>query len=207
MKVLVTAGPTREAIDPVRFLSNRSSGRMGYAVAAAAREAGHVVRLVSGPTALAAPEGVETARVTSAAEMLAAVERWFDWCEVLVMAAAVADYRPRQAAAGKLKKGAGGLTLELERTADILATLCPRKGMRRVIGFAAETGDPVPEARRKLAEKGLDLVVANDVLEPGAGFEVDTNRVTLLAADGSATVLPLMSKAEVAREIVRRFVA
>jgi len=204
MKILVTAGPTREFLDPVRFLSNRSSGRMGYAVAAAAREAGHTVRLVSGPTALAAPEGVETERVTSAAEMLAAVEAWFDWCDALVMAAAVADFRPRAQAPGKVKKQGAALTLELEPTADILATLQPRKGNRCVVGFAAETGDPLPEAARKLARKGLDLIVANDVTEPGAGFDVDTNRVTLLDPTGHVERLPLMSKAAVARELVKR---
>ena len=201
MNVLVTAGPTREAIDPVRFISNRSSGRMGYAVARAAAGRGHAVMLVSGPVALEAPDGVELTRVESAADMHAAVERHIGWCDVLVMAAAVADWRPRNPAASKLKKASGPQTLELERTTDILSAVSPLKESRLFIGFAAETGDPLDEARRKRVEKGLDAVVANDVTQPDAGFGVETNRVTLVTAAGE-DAWPLMSKDDVARRLV-----
>jgi len=201
MRILVTAGPTREAIDPVRFISNRSSGRMGYAVAEAARRRGHEVILVSGPVALGVPAGVVRVDVESAADMQAAVASHFGACDALVMTAAVADWRPKSRSAVKLKKSAGAPVLELERTPDILAGLRGRKAGRVVVGFAAETGDPVPEARRKLADKDLDLVVANDVLEAGAGFEVETNRVTLVGRE-AAEALPLMTKREVADRIV-----
>lgn len=201
MRITVTAGPTREPIDPVRFIGNRSSGRMGYAVAEAARTRGHDVTLVSGPVALGAPEGVRRIVVETAAEMQAATESWFAVSDALVMAAAVADWRPKARSALKIKKRDGPAVLELERTPDILAGIKGRKGGRVVVGFAAETGDPVPEARRKLTEKDLDLVVANDVLEPGAGFEVETNRVTLVSRD-AVEPLPLMTKREVADRIV-----
>ena len=202
MNILVTAGPTREAIDPVRFLSNRSSGRMGYAIAAAAAQAGHVVRLISGPVALAAPAGVERIDVVSAQEMATAVHAHVPWCEALVMAAAVADWRPVTVSPAKLKKHAGVLTLELERTPDVLASVRPLKGARLYVGFAAETGDPEPEARRKLAAKGLDLIVANDVSQPDAGFEVTTNAVTLIDSDGGMRQIETAPKAEIASEIV-----
>lgn len=202
MNLLVTAGPTREWLDPVRYLSNRSSGKMGFAIAQAARARGHRVTLVTGPVALADPAGVKVVRVTTAAEMLAAVRRSLPRCRVLVMAAAVADWRPRRRAARKLKKEQMRPVLELERTPDILQTLRPRKGPRVFVGFAAETGNPLAEARRKLHAKGLDLIVANDVTQRDAGFEVDTNRVTLLSADGAMRHLPLMSKRAVAGRIV-----
>ena len=202
MNILVTAGPTREAIDPVRFLSNRSSGRMGYAIAAAAAQAGHVVRLISGPVALEAPAGVERIDVVSAQEMAAAVQAHVTWCEALVMAAAVADWCPATVSPAKLKKHAGALTLELERTPDVLASVRPLKGERIYVGFAAETGDPEPEARRKLAAKGLDLIVANDVSRPDAGFEVATNAVMLIDSDGGMRQIETAPKAEIASEIV-----
>ena len=201
MKVLVTAGPTREAIDPVRFVSNRSSGKMGYAIAQAARDAGHTVRLISGPVALPPPADISLVRVTSAADMLAAVEQNLAWCDWLVMAAAVADWRPKQASPIKLKKREMNPVLELEANPDILASVKPLKGKRTFIGFAAETGDPEVEARRKLAVKGLDMIVANDVSQPDAGFEVDTNRVRLITPDSDQS-LPLMSKLETARRII-----
>ena len=202
MNILVTAGPTREAIDPVRFLSNRSSGRMGYAIAAAAAQAGHVVRLISGPVALEAPAGVERIDVVSAQAMAAAVHAHVTWCEALVMAAAVADWRPVTVSPAKLKKHAGALTLELERTPDVLASVRPLKGARLYVGFAAETGDPEPEARRKLAAKGLDLIVANDVSRPDAGFEVATNAVLLIDSDGGMRQIETAPKAEIASEIM-----
>lgn len=202
MNLLVTAGPTREPLDPVRFLSNRSSGKMGYAVAAVAKERGHEVVLVSGPVALDPPAGVQVVRVTTADEMCAAVEGRIGWCDALVMAAAVADWRPVQAREQKIKKAEGLSVLHLERTPDILRRVMARKGGRVFVGFAAETESVLDEARRKLMEKGLDLIVANDVSRRDAGFEVDTNQVALLARDGSAEKLPLMSKREVASRIV-----
>ncbi|MBT3295883.1 MAG: hypothetical protein HN919_07435 [Verrucomicrobia bacterium] len=202
MNILVTAGPTREALDPVRFLSNRSSGRMGYAIAAAAAQAGHAVRLISGPVALETPAGVERIDVVSAQAMADAVQAHVTWCEALVMAAAVADWRPATVSPAKLKKHAGTLTLELERTPDILASVQPLKGARIYVGFAAETGDPEAEARRKLAAKGLDLIVANDVSRPDAGFEVATNAVMLIDSDGSLRQIETAPKAEIASELV-----
>lgn len=202
MKILVTAGPTREPIDPVRFISNRSSGKMGYAVAGEAARRGYEVRLISGPVAIAAPEGVTVVRVETAAEMLQAVQENLPWCETLVMAAAVADWRPAAAATAKMKKSGAPAALALEPTADILRTIRPLKDGRFFVGFAAETGDPLPEARRKLAAKGLDMVVANDVTRPGAGFEVDTNEVTLVFADGRELGLANMPKADVAARLL-----
>ncbi len=202
-RLLVTAGPTREAFDPVRFLSNRSSGKMGYALAQAAARRGASVVLVSGPTGLPAPFGVERELVTSAAEMAKAVARRAAKAEAVVMAAAVADFKPRRARSQKLKKADGGLPAEFSRTPDILANLAKKKGRRVLVGFAAETGDPVAEAQRKRKAKKLDLVVANDVSQPDAGFEVDTNRIVLVDAEGSKT-LDLMTKAEAADRILDR---
>jgi phosphopantothenoylcysteine decarboxylase/phosphopantothenate--cysteine ligase len=203
MRFLVTAGPTREHLDPVRFLSNRSTGKMGFAIAAAAADAGHAVTLVAGPVALATPAAVARVDVVSARDMLAAVQAHLAEADVLVMTAAVADWRPRQLSGVKLKKETMNPVIELEANPDILKTIAPLKGTRLFVGFAAETGDPLPEARRKLAAKGLDLIVANDVSRSDSGFAVDTNRVTLLGADGTCSPLPLMPKSEVAREIVR----
>jgi phosphopantothenoylcysteine decarboxylase/phosphopantothenate--cysteine ligase len=202
MRLLITAGPTREAIDPVRFISNRSTGRMGFAVAAVAAGRGHAVTLVAGPVELPTPGGVTRVDVVSACEMLAAVEKHLPAAEALVMCAAVADWRPKAAGAVKLKKRAMSPVLELTPNPDILATIRPAKGGRVFVGFAAETGDPLPEARRKLADKGLDLIVANDVSQPDAGFAVDTNRVVLVTADGPPTALPLLSKVDVAARIL-----
>ena len=203
MKVLITAGPTREYLDPVRFLSNRSTGKMGFAVAAAAAARGHTVTLVAGPVTLPTPEGIARVDVVSACDMLAAVERLLPEHDALVMSAAVADWRPKRASAAKLKKAEMPSTLELEPNPDILKTLRPLKGRRLFVGFAAETGDPLAEAQRKLAAKGLDLIVANDVTQPDAGFAVDTNRVTLLAPGESPQDLPLQSKLDVGRAIVQ----
>lgn len=202
MRLLITAGPTREHIDPVRFISNRSTGKMGFAIAQAAAARGHAVTLVAGPVSLPTPAGVQRVDVVSARDMLAAVEAQLPECEALVMCAAVADWRPVQSSAIKLKKRTMSPMLALEANPDILATIRERKQGRIYVGFAAETGDPRPEGRRKLAEKGLDLLVANDVSQPDAGFAVDTNRVTLLTAAGVERVLPLLSKLEVAEEII-----
>jgi phosphopantothenoylcysteine decarboxylase/phosphopantothenate--cysteine ligase len=199
---LISAGPTREAIDPVRYLSNRSSGKMGYALAEAARAAGHRVILVSGPVALPPPPGVQVLPVITTAEMLAALRREMPTANVLIMAAAVADWRPRHIARRKQKKaGHTSWTLDLVRTPDILATLARRKGRRFVVGFAAETGDPIAEARRKLRVKNLDLIVANDVSRPDSGFEVETNRVSLLTAH-SVHAWPTLTKRKLARDLI-----
>src|SRR5574344_830519 len=170
MRFLVTAGPTREFIDPVRFLSNPSTGKMGFAVAAAAHAAGHSVALVAGPVTCSTPSGVRRVDVTSAREMLAAVRRELPKADVLVMTAAVADWRPAKTAAKKLKKSEMKPVLRLVRNPDILKTLRPLKGKKVFVGFAAETGDPTREAVRKCREKGLDFIVANDVAAPGSGF-------------------------------------
>jgi phosphopantothenoylcysteine decarboxylase/phosphopantothenate--cysteine ligase len=209
-RVVVTAGPTWEPIDPVRFVGNRSSGRMGYAVARAAARRGALVHLVSGPTDLDVPLGVEREPVESAREMAAATARAATGADAVVMAAAVADFRPAEVAAQKLKKRAMGesASLSLARNPDILAGLgATRGGARRpvLVGFAAETEGVVAEARAKLESKGCDLVVANDVSQPDAGFAVDTNRVVMVEADG-AHELPLMSKDEVAHAILDRVV-
>ena len=203
--VLVTAGPTREALDPVRFVGNRSSGKMGYAMAAAARARGAQVVLVSGPTELTPPAGIELIRVTTAAEMRDAVVPRATSADVVIMAAAVADYAPSGAALQKIHKDAETLTVTLTRTPDILGELGRLRADRDrplLVGFAAETDDVVAAARRKLREKRVDLVVANDVSRADAGFEVDTNEVTLVSAAGEK-ILPLQSKSAIAQQIVQ----
>ena len=202
MRFLVTAGPTREFMDPVRFISNRSSGKMGYAIAAAARDHGHEVVLISGPVSLSAPMGVSRIDVISADDMLKAVTAHLDSCDVLVMAAAVADWRPSTMSAQKLKKLRMSPELHLEPTPDILQAIKSRKGGRLFIGFAAETTEVEGEARRKLVSKGLDLIVANDVSQADAGFDVDTNRVILITPSDEARSWPLMSKQSVALRLV-----
>jgi phosphopantothenoylcysteine decarboxylase/phosphopantothenate--cysteine ligase len=202
MNLLVTAGPTREHLDPVRFLSNRSTGKMGFAVAQAAAERGHAVTLVAGPVALPTPRGVARVDVVSARDMLAAVQRLLPAQDALVMSAAVADWRPKTTNATKLKKADMDPVIALEPNPDILKTIRPSKGIRLFVGFAAETGDPLAEAQRKLETKGLDLVVANDVTLPGAGFAVDTNRVTFIAAAAPPRALPLQSKLDIGRALV-----
>jgi phosphopantothenoylcysteine decarboxylase/phosphopantothenate--cysteine ligase len=205
-RVVVTAGPTREAIDPVRYVGNRSSGRMGYEIAAAAWRRGADVVLVSGPSPLAPPPGVRMVRIETAEQMRSAVHDALPDADALVMAAAVADFRPADPAGEKIKKEAGEVpTIRLERTADVLgATRGVRPPGCVVVGFALETRDVLENGRRKLQGKGLDLLVANDATEPGAGFEVETNRVTILAKDGADEHLPLLSKAEVADRILDR---
>lgn len=204
MKILVTAGPTREAIDAVRFLSNRSTGKMGYAVAKAAAEAGHDVSLVSGPVALTPPDGLlEFVPVVSAADMAEEVKLRAPDCGMIVMCAAVADYTPAHPIDRKLKKNDGNLFLELKRTEDILKTLGERKAPGQIlVGFAAETDDVEAYARGKLAAKNLDWIAANDVSRPGCGFAADTNALTLYAADGRKFELPLQGKDEVARRML-----
>jgi phosphopantothenoylcysteine decarboxylase/phosphopantothenate--cysteine ligase len=200
--VLVSAGPTREAIDPVRYLSNHSSGKMGYAIARVARRRGATVTLVSGPVALPAPPGVRVIAVESAADMDRALRAEFGRATVLVMAAAVADYRPAATGDRKLKKAAGLRRLELAENADLVAGLARGKGARTIVGFAAETQDVVAEARRKLRDKGLDLIVANDVTAEGAGFGSDTNVVRLIDTAGLDQALPVLPKEDVAARIL-----
>ena len=202
MRILITAGPTREAIDPVRFLSNRSSGKMGYALARVAARRGHVVTLISGPVALRPPAKAAFVPVMTANEMLAAVKQCLPRCDALIMAAAVADWRPSCVSPQKLNKKTASRVLCLEPTPDILKTLRSKKGRRVFIGFAAETERMLAGARRKLAEKGLDLIVANDVSRRDAGFEVDTNQVTLIDAFSGVQALPLMTKLKVAARIM-----
>jgi phosphopantothenoylcysteine decarboxylase/phosphopantothenate--cysteine ligase len=200
-RLLVTAGPNREAIDPVRFLSNRSTGRMGYAVARVARRRGAHVTLVTGPTALVPPPGVTVVDAVSAEDMYREVMRVFPRATGVVMAAAVADYRPARTLRQKLKKGKGPISLGLTRNRDILAALGKRRGDRLLIGFAAETDRVEANAARKLREKNIDLIVANNVRARDAGFEAETNRVHFLDRKGWHRRLPLLSKEEVAERI------
>jgi phosphopantothenoylcysteine decarboxylase/phosphopantothenate--cysteine ligase len=206
VRVLVTAGPTHEPIDPVRYIGNRSSGRQGYAIAEEAARRGATVTLVSGPSELADPFDVSVFRVETAAEMREAVEEAYPTADVVVAAAAVADMRPASVASEKLKKPHLPGSIELEPTVDILESLGSRKEGRLLVGFAAETGGLVEAARGKLVAKNLDLVVANDVTQPGAGFGTVTNRVTLVDAT-AAEELPLMDKAAVARAVFDRIEA
>lgn len=202
ISVLVTAGGTREYLDPVRFLGNASSGKMGYAVAAEAQRRGATVTLVTGPTALAPPPGVEVIAVESAAEMYEAVLARAGTARVIVKAAAVADFRPKERAPVKIKKAGGPPVIELEPTPDILGELGRLKRPEQIlVGFAAETENAVEHAREKLVAKNLDLMVVNDVTRPGAGFGGDTNIVTFLFRDGQVEELPRLTKAEVARRL------
>ena len=202
-RLLLSAGPTQEAIDPVRYISNRSSGKMGYAIAEAARQRGAQVVLVSGPTSLPPPPGVELVAVETTEEMAKQMTTRLGWSTVVVMAAAVADFRPKQPATRKLKKH-GSLTaaLELEPTVDILAELSTRRTSQVLVGFAAETHDLLTHAKSKLASKGLDVIVANDVTKPGAGFGSDSNAVTVLERDGRTTEFALKDKRELADDIL-----
>lgn len=203
VRLLVTAGPTREPIDAVRFIGNRSSGRQGYAVADEAAKRGADVTLVSGPVSLPVPFGVRCVRVETAADMHDAVMAAYPDADAVVMTAAVADLRPAEPAPGKLKKDAAPDVLRLERTDDILAALGADKGKRVLVGFAAETEDAAANARGKLVAKNLDLVVANDVSEPGVGFDSTVNRVVFVGADGDEP-MPVMDKRAVAGALLDR---
>ena len=206
-QIVVTAGGTREAIDPVRFVSNRSSGKMGHAIAEAARDRGAKVTLITAPSALPDLVGVEVNHITSAVQMKEAVTKATAKCDALIMAAAVADYMPKNTTGGKIKKAVAGeiLTLELKRTPDILSDV---KGDFIRVGFAAETTENLLQHAKKdeLMKKNLDLVAANDISAPGAGFDVDTNIVTLVDRKGKVENLPLMSKREVADKVLDRVV-
>ncbi|MED3624280.1 bifunctional phosphopantothenoylcysteine decarboxylase/phosphopantothenate--cysteine ligase CoaBC [Neobacillus thermocopriae] len=200
--VLVTAGPTREKIDPVRFISNHSSGKMGYALAAEAKKQGANVILVSGPVGITPPVGVDLIKVESAEDMFNAVIENFESSDVIIKTAAVADYRPKYVYDQKVKKQDGDTMIELERTKDILFELGKRKKNQLLVGFAAETNNVVDYAKKKLIKKNADMIIANNVKVEGAGFGTDTNIVTIVKKDGSITELPLMSKSEVAEKII-----
>ena len=200
--VVVTAGPTCEDLDPIRFLTNRSSGRMGYAVAEAAARRGARVVLISGPVSLETPLGAERVDVRTTEQMHRAVLASLERATVIIMAAAVADYRPVMPSLNKLKRGKERLNIEFEPTVDILADLSRRKGEQLLVGFAAETEQLAEHARRKLKEKSADLIVANDVTAPGAGFDHDTNVVTIFRSDGREQSLPKLTKIQVAHRIL-----
>ena len=206
-RVVVTAGPTHEPVDAVRYLGNRSSGRMGISLAASAARRGARVTLVLGPTGLEAPAGMEVVEVETAAEMGEAVHRLFDEADAVVMAAAVADFRPAGASPGKLKKDAGVPALELEPTEDILAGLGKRKSGQILVGFAAETSDVEAEGRRKLSEKNLDVIVANQVGSPGTGFGSRTNRAAILSRGGDDVPMREWTKQELSETVCDRLAA
>ncbi len=201
-KVLVTAGPTIEKIDPVRYITNHSSGKMGYSIAEEAAKRGAEVTLVSGKTNLPAPLGVTVINIESAVDMFEKVIENFQDADIVIKSAAVADYRPKKAADRKIKKKDEDMQILLERNPDILAYLGEHKDNKILVGFAAETNDLKENAFNKINRKNLDFIVANDILEPGAGFKGDTNKVNLYFADGHEKNLPLMSKSEVAKKII-----
>jgi len=202
-RIVVTAGGTQEPIDPVRHIGNRSSGKMGYAIAEAARERGATVSLITAPTSLPKPAGMEVVPVVTATQMKAAVAKAVAEADALIMAAAVTDYQPKSIAKAKIKKETPTLTLELIRTPDILTEV---KGNFLKVGFAAESENIVANAKQKLKQKQLDLIVANDITDPGSGFGADTNKVTLIDKQGNIEALPLLTKREVADKILDRVV-
>ncbi|WP_243289924.1 bifunctional phosphopantothenoylcysteine decarboxylase/phosphopantothenate--cysteine ligase CoaBC [Bacillus sp. FJAT-47783] len=201
--IVVTAGPTREKIDPVRFFTNRSTGKMGYAIAEEAVRKGANVTLISGPTSLTPPSNVEFIQVESAKDMYEAVIKCYDKADIVIKSAAVADYRPKDVHEEKMKKKGGELQILLERTTDILQELGKRKDKQLLVGFAAETKDVKSYALAKLEKKNLDMIVANNVAEKGAGFGTDTNIVTIFHRDGQETTYPIMSKNKIAEAILK----
>ncbi len=204
MKFIVTAGPTREFLDPFRFISNPSSGKMGFALARAARERGGEVALISGPVVLDPPPGVELVPVTSARRMRDEVFRRLPGAGAVIMAAAVSDYRPARYSRKKLKKGPGRLSLDLVRTPDILGELGRKKGEVVLVGFSAETENIVDNAAEKLKSKNLDLIVGNDISAPGSGFAAETNRAVVIDRTGVVEEWPLLTKNELAERIIDR---
>jgi phosphopantothenoylcysteine decarboxylase / phosphopantothenate---cysteine ligase len=205
VRFVITAGPTREAIDPVRYLSNRSSGKMGYSIAEAAIESGHEVVLISGPVNLDPPSGVQLTSVTTADEMHDAVHRHVPECDVLIMCAAVADYKPAQASAQKIKKSEKHLSLDLVPTRDILASLAKRDRQFLVVGFAAETNDVEENAKKKLRDKNCDIIVANNVSDPNYGMESDENEVTIFFKSGAPQKISRAPKKNIARALINIF--
>jgi len=206
-KFLITAGPNREPLDPVRYISNRSSGKMGYALARAAVRRGAEVALISGPTSLEPPSGARVIAVTTAAEMRDAVLKEYSQCTAVIMAAAVADYHAAAVAERKIKRGRGPVELRLEPSPDILKELGQNKDGKWLVGFAAETEDLIANAQKKLHEKNLDMVVANNVAEDGSGFDGDTNIATIVDRTGATRSLPLMSKDDLADCIYDHYLA
>lgn len=202
IRCLITAGPTREYIDPVRFISNPSTGKMGFALAEVALEAGWNVDLVSGPVALEEPDGAILYPIISADEMFHQVDALFDACDVLIMTAAVSDFRPKVQHSAKQKKDGAELTIKFERTKDILKNMTDRKVHQTVVGFAAETHNLIGSAKKKLQAKNLDWIVANDVAQNSTGFASDTNEVILIAADGSSINLGPSTKKSIAKELI-----
>lgn len=203
MKILVTAGPTREFIDPVRFLSNPSTGKMGIAIAEAAQEKGHEVVLICGPTSETIPGPIRSVAVVNAKEMRDQVMNWFDWCDGVVMTAAVADYTPELKSEQKIKKGNGGKwSLKLIPTADILAELGSQKGNKWLVGFAAETENLKHNAAEKLKKKNLDMILVNDIQKSGSGFGSDTNEVSVIRKSGSVEILPQMTKSDLGNWLI-----
>lgn len=203
MKILITAGPTREPLDPVRYITNRSSGKMGYALAEAARDAGHDVTLISGPVTLSAPEGIQLIRIETARQMHEAVQANLSGQDAAIFSAAVADYRPAAVAEQKIKKTGETLTLTLEKTEDILGSTRSVFGFTGyLVGFAAETEKLLAHAQEKRLRKGCDLLIANDVSQLGIGFDSGENEVTLCLPDGEPIPLPRQSKAALARELI-----
>ncbi len=205
MRFVITAGPTREPIDPVRYLSNRSSGKMGYAIAEAAIEAGHDVVLISGPVSLDPPHGVQLISISTADEMHDAVHRHILECDVLVMCAAVADYKPAKASARKIKKNEKYWSLDLVPTRDILASFSKRDRPFLIVGFAAETNDVEENAKKKLRAKNCDIIVANDVSDPNCGMESDENEVIIFFKNGATKKISRAPKKNIARELVNIF--
>ena len=203
IRCLITAGPTREHIDPVRYISNPSTGKMGFSIAQAAIEAGWNVDLVAGPVDLEEPIGAIFYPVMTAEEMLHQVDALFDACDILIMTAAVSDFRPVIQHTQKEKKGEASMNIEFERTTDILKTMSDRKAHQTVVGFAAETKDVVTYAKEKLASKNLDFIVANEVGRVGSGFAADSNEVLLIAADGTSIKLGPSTKSVIAEELIQ----
>ena len=203
IRCLITAGPTREFIDPVRYISNPSTGKMGFSIARAAIEAGWNVDLVAGPVALEEPNGAILYPVMTAEEMFHQVDALFDACDILIMTAAVCDFRPIMHHTHKEKKGDASMNIEFERTADILKIMSERKAHQTVVGFSAETRDVVSYAKEKLVSKKLDYIVANEVGKLGSGFAADMNEVVLIAADGSSVELGPSTKSAIAEELIR----
>ncbi len=205
IRCLVSAGPTREFFDPVRYISNPSTGKMGYALADAAARAGWYVELVSGPVSLPVPEDVEVCRVVTGDEMFRAIDCRFDQCDILIMVAAVTDFRPVKQTDKKLKKTGKNIKVEFEPTIDILKTIAARKKNQVVVGFAAETHEIEDYARQKLKEKNCDFMVANRVGQPGEGFAADTNSVTVFGPGSKREVLGPLAKREIATRLIARF--
>lgn len=203
IRCLITAGPTREFIDPVRYISNPSTGKMGFSIARAAIEAGWNVDLVAGPVALEEPNGAILYPVMTAEEMFHQVDALFDACDILIMTAAVCDFRPIMQHTHKEKKGDASMNIKFERTVDILKIMSERKAHQTVVGFSAETRDVVSYAKEKLVSKKLDYIVANEVGKLGSGFAADMNEVVLIAADGSSVELGPSTKSAIAEEVIR----